>query len=55
MLGLPDATAVALALSEKHAGGKAVRMSQLLQEAHLATAEDAERVSKNRVGKDLAA
>ena len=37
--GLPDATAVALALSEKHVGGKAVRMSQLLQEAHLATAE----------------
>ena len=48
VLGLPDATAVALALSQKHVGGKAVRMSKLLQEAQLATAEDAERVSKNR-------
>ena len=54
VLGLPDATAVALALSEKHVGGKAMRMAQLLQEAPLATTEDAGRVSKSRVGKDLA-
>ena len=54
-LGLPDAAAVALALSEGHKGGQGMRMVDLLQEAHLATAEDASRVSKSRVGKDLAA
>ena len=53
-LGLPDAPAVALALSEVHLGGGSVRMVEMLQEAHLATAEDAARVAKSRVGKDLA-
>ena len=53
-LGLPDAAAVALALSEAHMGGGGVRMVNLLQEAHLATAGDAASVAKSRVAKDLA-
>ena len=52
---LENAGVVALELRVKHAGGKAVRMVQLLQEANLATAEDAANVAKGRVGKALAA
>ena len=56
ILGLPDALAVGMALSEKHVDGKSMRLAALIQEAHLsATAEGAAVLCKSQVGKDLAA
>ena len=56
ILGLPDALAVGMALSEKHVDGGSVRLAALIQEAHLSpTAEGAAVLCKSQVGKDLAA
>ena len=54
--GLPAAYAVARELTQRHLGGRPVKLVALLLEAGLATtAEDAAWVCKAQVGKDLAA
>ena len=54
--GLPAAYAVARELTQRHLGGRPVKLVALLLEAGLATtAEDAARVCMAQTGKDLAA
>ena len=53
--GLPAAYAVALELTQRHLGGRPVKLVDLLLEAGLAaTQEDAARVGEAQVGQDLA-
>ena len=54
--GLPAAYAVALELTQRHLGGRPVKLVDLLLEVGLATtAEAAARVGEAQVGQDLAA